>query len=1296
MSQVHRTGLTELHSGVGPNGGLPKANVVFIHGLGGHPQNTWSAKYASAGGDSADRRQSADTSSTSRKGSMFNKFLKRTKTGAPMGLGDRTMSVAQSTFSLDTISDNISPGESIDPLTAEPESLLNPTTIPLQKNKVFWPRDLLPKDFPEARILTFGYDADLVTFSSTGARAKLNFTQHAHDLLVTLNRELDDEVPIILCAHSLGGVLAKRALWESKTDLNPQLQKLAKLTKVVMFFGSPHRGSSTAGWGEIGTKIASMVKLDSAQHLVSSLRLDSEILDNIHSDFMKLLIAGTFYIHTFQEGRPINNVIGKVVEDFSSKIDDATPMQIHEVIDGHHRNMIRFRTAQDAGYRKVISALKQYMNMLDKKHDIERMSIASSFSAKEMPTRTYFSVPYERNGNFVGREDCIEAIDKIFSGPKYTPFVALHGLGGIGKTQVAIELAYRWKQFFPMFSVFWVHATSIDRFDEGLQGILEKLEIPHSAETNVRNVVEEWLRNRSSGRWLLIVDNVDNANVLDENKGKGNFKMLPCIPKTDYGHVLFTSRYKRVAMKLTDDLIRLDQMPKAEAVELLKTCLREQYDESHEDDVNKLLEELSYIPLAIAQAAAYIRENENTIADYLELYQESEDNRVELLEQSISELGISDPETPKTVLTTCWMSFSRLRADGAAGPLATELLSVMSFLDRQEIPRFLLRNFRPKAGSLKLNNALGILKAYSLISENTETKNFSMHRLVQLAMRKWLEQNGQEKKYAEEALTLLSGNFPDGSFKTWNECKALIVHADAVLDLTSDSGNRSARAMLLQNCASFQNGRGQYASAEAKFAEVIKLRTELVGADNTETLRAMDQLAWTLRNQAKYDAALEFAKQTLVKREALFGKKSAEAITTSHIIATITGDRGKHQDAAKIHEENLEARKELLGAEHLDTLRSASNLSLELWELGKFVDAEDLARKTLASRTKLLGEEDPDTLEIAGTLGFILEIQGKLKEAEELKRNMLSIRERIYGEDHPDTADSCHDMGWILHQQGLYDDAEPFYERALKAKIKVLGETHPKTLTTMCNYPVFYCDKGEYDKAEERSKKLIAVFKMVQGEMHPQTLDATGGLAVILRHQGKLEEAAKVARTSIDGRNVVLGPDHPWTLPPVSHWGYVLTLQGDAKKGEEVIRNALEGLEKRMGSEHTNVLTSLIFLSKNLLCQSTGPEDPKLEESERLARRALESRKKLLGEHHPYTYKTMHHLAKVVMKKGRYEEAEKLSRQALGGLCRTLGTEHPDVSLCDDDLREMEKRIEELGVGGKMEVGEGEVEVIDI
>ncbi|KAF2739536.1 TPR-like protein [Polyplosphaeria fusca] len=1308
MTQVHKTGLTELFPGIGLNGERPKVNIVFVHGLGGHPQRTWSAEFNGAIAEPEERKSSTDTTPSIRKGSALGlgRLLKRNKTGVPMGLGERSMSAV----SMDTTSESLSPGEVTgDPFHAEPESSTSPG-IPKSKGKVYWPRDLLPGDFPNARILTFGYDSKLVTLTSTGQRAKLTFTQHAHDLFTTLNQALDDETPIILCVHSLGGVLAKRALWESRTATNPEMQKLIKLTKTVVFFGTPHKGSSKAGWGEIGTQIVSMVRLDSAQHLVSSLKLDSEILDIIHSDFLRLLREGKFYVHTFQEGRPINNVVGKVVEDYSSKIDGFDELQVHEVIDGNHRTMCQFRTPQDAGYRKVVNALRAYMNKLDRKHDIERISLASTFSAREIQRRTYFHIPHERNiEQFVGREECIENIDKMFAEPKNTALVALHGLGGVGKTQVALELAHRWKQFFPQFSIFWVSATTAERFNEGLQGILDVLEIPHSTDTNIRVAVGEWLRDKNNGRWLLVVDNVDSENVLNESKRKGGFKMASCIPKTDHGHVLFTTRYRDLALKLTNSVVRLDQMSKDESMELLKRCLQEQYDDSQKSDAEKLLEELSHIPIAIVQAAAYMRKRENTIADYLELYYESEENRVDLLSQQIVDMRLNDSDSGeeesdiedddeesqghKTVLNTSWMTFSRLKADPVIGPLANDFLSIMSYLDRQEIPVELLKNFKPKIGSIKLNDAFGLLKAYSLVTENSKTKKLSMHRLVQLSMRKWLEVNELAHKYREHALVLLADTFPDGGFETWGKCKDLIVHADAVLYLTENAENRSARAKLLQNCANFQDSRGQYAAAEAKLSEVVKLRTELMGSENAEVLRAMDRQAWTMWSQAKKVKALELSKQTLLKKETLFGEKSAEALTTAHIIATVIGGQGKHQHAAKLHEQNLEARISLFGAENLDTLRSASALSLELWELGKFVDAEDLARKTMETRNELLGEAHPETLEIAGTLGFILEIQGKLVEAKELKAEMLKIRDSIYGEDHPDTADSCHDMGWIHHQMGEYDKAEPYYNRALKAKERLLGETHWKTLTTMCNFPVFLCDKGEYEEAEKRSKKLIAVFTKVQGEQHPQTLDATGGLAVILRHQGKLEEAANAARTSIDGRNIVLGSDHPWTLPPTSHWGYILTLQGDVKQGEAVIRAALVGLEKNLGAEHTNI--SLAFLAKNLLKQSMGPGDARLQEAEQLARRCLESRSNSLGKDHPYTWKTMHLLGKVMMAQGRHEDAAKTSKQALGGLWEKLGTEHPDVTLCDRDLRDMETTIEEL-TGKKLGEGEGEVEVIDI
>lgn len=171
-------------------------SIVFIHGLGGHPRNTWSAKNSIAGSGPTDKSPSAETSSTGRKGSKFNKFIKRSVTGTAWDLSDRPMlgAEAASTISVNTTPGRVSTGESIvGPLTDEPKLMVGPI-VPPNMNRVFWPQDLLPHDFPNARILTFGFDADLVSLSSTGQRAKLNFTQHAHELLVTLSRELADDV----------------------------------------------------------------------------------------------------------------------------------------------------------------------------------------------------------------------------------------------------------------------------------------------------------------------------------------------------------------------------------------------------------------------------------------------------------------------------------------------------------------------------------------------------------------------------------------------------------------------------------------------------------------------------------------------------------------------------------------------------------------------------------------------------------------------------------------------------------------------------------------------------------------------------------------------------------------------------------------------------------------------------------------------------------------------------------------------------------------------------------------------
>ncbi|KAM0281199.1 hypothetical protein ACHAQH_003629 [Verticillium albo-atrum] len=905
----------------------------------------------------------------------------------------------------------------------------------------------------------------------------------------------------------------------------------------------------------------------------------------------------------------------------------------------------------------------------------------SAYSALHRPSEIIFGVPYSRNKEFIGREDTIDTIGKLLSGPSAASHAVLYGLGGIGKTQVALEIAYRSRD---LKSVLWIHAGNKVRLEKGFRDVLGHLDIQLAPNVDPFRVVETWLRDPKNGPWLMVVDNVDDVDVVFSEKDEnGSSSLLSCIPEVSHGSVLFVTRWKTVAQRITKrDHVHLGEVTDEQGIEIIKSYLGSQYDDSPQSKevTIKLLEELGHIPLAITHAAAYMREyatEVSPVSEYLQLYRTNAANQEVLLEPALTEIGVKDSNEHYAnedfpVLNAWLISFNHIKEDKRTGPLAIDLLSAMSFLDGQDIPRHLFDGFRPGTVSARYNKAFGTLNSFSIIQQtgSTERPRFRIHRLVQLAMQRWLDQHELTEKYAQDAVDMLSAKFPEDSVAHWKRCIELQPHAEYVLKSVAVPSLSPTRMRLLQHVAMFQNLSGQYTAARAKWEELVALLTESVGARDTQTLSARDAVAQVLLSEAKFEEAESILSEVLGIKKEVFGGEGAEVLRTAHLRAVIVGQRGDHFEAEKQHRLVYDARKKILGDKHTETLQSGGKLLLELWELGRFDEAETLAIQTVEACKITLGETHPDTLEVSDTLGFISECKGKLLEAEQLKKDILETRKHLYGPNHPSTADSEHDVAWVLHQLGYYDEATLHYEMSLEKKRLLLGEDHWKTLTTKCNLPVFYCDKGEYELAEEHSRRIILDFKRIRGEEHPQTLDATGGLAVILRHRGKLEEAAKAARTSIDGRGRVIGPDHPWTQPPLCHWGYILTLQGDLEKGETVIRGALARIEETLGKNHRHAFTALLYLSKNLVLQSR--EDTLLE-AEALARRALRGLEAMLGPNHPYTFKTMWKVAQVLVLRGTAEEEMlALHRAAQVGLVESLGSDHPDTARCSQELKELD------------------------
>ncbi|KAI2469436.1 hypothetical protein F4781DRAFT_216030 [Annulohypoxylon bovei var. microspora] len=220
------------------------------------------------------------------------------------------------------------------------------------EGQVFWPRDFLARDLPEARIWTYGYNADVIggLFQSNNQNS---ISQHGRDFTTKIQRDIENEEPIVFIAHSLGGLLVKDAIARSNS--------LRLRTRSIIFLGTPHRGSSYAGWAMIASNIASLALQDANEKILKALDVDSEVLDNIHEKFIDVVATSTIKIYSFQEAHGMSGtkiLNAKVVDDYSSKLGLHSELETVQSIDANHRDMARCKDRYDPQYRDILSVLR--------------------------------------------------------------------------------------------------------------------------------------------------------------------------------------------------------------------------------------------------------------------------------------------------------------------------------------------------------------------------------------------------------------------------------------------------------------------------------------------------------------------------------------------------------------------------------------------------------------------------------------------------------------------------------------------------------------------------------------------------------------------------------------------------------------------------------------------------------------------------------------------------------------------------------------------------------------------------
>ncbi|KXX83370.1 Kinesin light chain [Madurella mycetomatis] len=675
-----------------------------------------------------------------------------------------------------------------------------------------------------------------------------------------------------------------------------------------------------------------------------------------------------------------------------------------------------------------------------------------------------FIVPYASNPDFIGRSEILEQLKReLGHGQSPTrstsqPRVSLCGLGGIGKTQIAIAYVYWLRETHPTISVFWVHASNAERFRQAYTSIAKECEVPghNDPKTDVLKLVKTWLEKKDRGLWLMVIDNADDTQLFfgeqwgSKNSGTFNHEedLGRYLPDCSNSAILVTTRNKQTGSRLAKGKrpIEVGIMDEDETVQLLRTRLN-----APTNEYSALSSRLEHLPLALVQAAAFIQENTITIGDYLELLDKSDQHLVDLLSEQFETVG-RDSEAPRAVAEAWILSFEQIQQQNA---FASELLSLMSLLDRQAIPwEFLSLYSKQQLGEetrreMELTKALGVLKAFSFVTGD-KSYGFDIHRLVQLVTRKWLTGNNKIHLFIEQAVLVLSQAYPPGNYENWTTCNAYLPHVYAVLEYegTGSRDEKLARASLRYCVAEFLSYLGQWKEAEWLGVQVMEARKRMLGEEHPSTLTSIGNLALAYWGQGRWKEAEELGVQVMEASKRVRGEEHPDTLISIGNLASTYRDQGRWKEAEELEIHVMEATKRVLGEEHPDTLISIGNLASTYQNQGRWKEAEELVIQVMEATKKVLGEGHPNTLIGIANLASTYRDQGRWKEAEELVIQVMETRKKVLGEEHPDTMTSMNNLAFIKKSQGRLSDALTLLQNCLHLQQRVLGRDHPDTVST--------------------------------------------------------------------------------------------------------------------------------------------------------------------------------------------------------------------------------------------------------
>jgi len=751
----------------------------------------------------------------------------------------------------------------------------------------------------------------------------------------------------------------------------------------------------------------------------------------------------------------------------------------------------------------------------------------------------FWTVPYQRNLHFTGRAELLDRLDQrlflkeqaAISPVALVQTLAVRGLGGIGKTQIALECAYRARERNRDAHILWIPAASEEAimasFVRCAQMLCPARETRTDQQTRVADVIC-WLEHCQQD-WLVIFDNVEDISLVQRY-----------FPQQGRGSILMTTRSTAVASVALS--FEVDQLSVMEGTEFLlrRTCRLDANDDESNMASNVVIA-LDGFPLALDQAGAYIEETGCRFETYLQLYHAY---RAVLLARR----GIQSTSYPDSVTTTWSLCLQKVEQ---MNPAAADLLRLCTFLAPDFIPEELLKKGAPcwppelqqaVADPLTFNQMIEDLLKFSLVKRFAEERFLSVHRLVQAVQMDALREEAQDQ-WAERVVRAMHRAFPEaGEGSTRQHLQRYLSQAQACHALMQEYAFEFAEATaLLARIAACLEDLALYEQAEHLFQRVVQISERRLGSEHAEVAEALNNLAALCRKQSKYEKAESLFLRALHIWEHTLGPDHPSVASVLKNIATLYKDQARYVEAESLFLQALHIWEQHFGPEHPDLAAPLNGLATVYSDQGKYSDAQSLFLRALRIREQCLGPDHPDLASLLNNLASLCSRQGKYRQAEPLFLRALRIREQCLGPDHPLLAYPLNNLAHLYIQEQRYREAEPLFLRALRIREQCLGSENPNVAYPLNHLARIYHQQGKDSEAELLSLRALHIWERGLGCNHPAVAYALHNLAQLFFDQGKDNEAKACFVRALHIREDSLGSAHPLTRE--THRQYDLLLQ---------------------------------------------------------------------------------------------------------------------------------------------------------